>query len=189
MSYTVLFVDDEPEVTNALKRTLRKEPYHVMTATSADEALETLKNEKVDVVVSDEQMPGMSGAQFLSIVKQKYPSTIRMILTGHDNLRSAITAINEGRIYRFLTKPCNDMVLVIAIRQALEQKELMEKAYQLLQASKRQANIIEKMKQEHSGSVDIERDNDGAIVIESSIEELDPEKLIREITEQTSKMW
>jgi two-component system probable response regulator PhcQ len=73
----------------------------------------------VDVVISDEKMPGMSGSEFLSLVRQEYPDTIRIILTGYGSLESAIRAINEGEIYRLFTKPCNVIDLAITIRLAL----------------------------------------------------------------------
>jgi two-component system probable response regulator PhcQ len=107
MPRRVLFVDDEPHVTESLKRALRKEPYEVLSANSADEALEVLARQPVDVVISDEKMPGMQGSEFLAVVCKQYPETIRIIMTGHGSIEAAIRAINEGEIYRFLTKPCN----------------------------------------------------------------------------------
>jgi len=86
MKSVVLFVDDEPSFTDSLKRILRKEPYEILSAGSADEALMILDGQVVDVVVSDEKMPGMSGSEFLSIVSKRYPETIRIMLTGHASL-------------------------------------------------------------------------------------------------------
>ena len=116
---TVLLVDDEPNVTDALKRLLRQEPYEILTAISAAAAQELLERNHVDVVISDEQMPGMSGSVFLSGVRKQYPHTIRMVLSGQASLEAAVRAINEGEVYRFFLKPCNATDLVITIRQAL----------------------------------------------------------------------
>jgi len=88
MARKVLFVDDELHVTEGLKRALRKEPYEIMSANSADKALEILARQPVDIVVSDEKMPGMSGSEFLTVVCRKYPDTIRIILTGHASFGS-----------------------------------------------------------------------------------------------------
>ena len=79
MSRNVIFVDDKPAITDALKRALRKEPYEILTANSAAEALAILAEIQVDVVVSDEMMPGMSGSEFLAVVRRRYPDTIRII--------------------------------------------------------------------------------------------------------------
>ena len=122
MSHKVLFVDDEPKVTRAIKHTLRKENYEILSAVSAQEALGILERESVDVVVSDEQMPGMSGSELLARVCREYPDTVRIILTGQASLEAAVRAINEGEIYRFLEKPCDAEELATAIRQALQQR-------------------------------------------------------------------
>jgi len=118
----VLLVDDEPLITTTLKRVLRKEPYDICTANSGAEALQILARKPVDVIVSDERMPGMSGSEFLAVARQQYPDTARIILTGQANLEAAIRAINEGAICRFLTKPCKEDDLTLAIGEALRQK-------------------------------------------------------------------
>ena len=123
MQPRVLLVDDEPHVTEALKRVLREEAYDIRTASSARTALQILARETVDVVVSDERMPGMSGSEFLATVRRSYPNTVRILLTGHANLEAAVRAINEGEIYRFLTKPCKEADLTRAIEHALRRKE------------------------------------------------------------------
>jgi len=118
----ILLVDDEPLVTTTLKRVLRKEPYDIYTANSGAEALQLLMRKSADVIVSDERMPGMSGSEFLAIARQHYPDTARIILTGHASLEAAIRAVNEGAICRFLTKPCDENDLTLAIGEALQQK-------------------------------------------------------------------
>jgi len=168
MPNKVLFVDDEPHVTEALKRVLRKQPYEVLSANSAEGALEILAREPVDVVVSDERMPGMSGSQFLAIVCRDYPDTIRMMLTGHASLEAAIRAINEGEIYRFFTKPCNEVDLAVTIRQALQLKDLMAESQQLRQVVQDQTAILQKMENHHPGITNVKRDLDGAIVVDDA---------------------
>ncbi len=121
----VLFVDDEPNILSALTRSQRNESYEILSASSSEEALEILARESVDVVISDEQMPGMPGSDFLLMVAKLYPDTIRIMLTGECNLNSAIRAINEGAIYRFLKKPCHTADLTQTIHEALEHRELV----------------------------------------------------------------
>ncbi len=141
---TILFVDDEPNVTEALKRALRREPYDLLSATSGTAALKVLEDQYVDVVVSDEQMPGLSGSVFLSMVRKQFPHTIRMILSGQASLEAAVSAINEGQVYRFFLKPCNPTDLAFTIQQALSHKRLEEKCRRLLREYQRQAAVLSK---------------------------------------------
>ena len=115
---TLLLVDDEPKVLAALKRVLRREDYRVLTATSGEEALDLLAVEKVQVIVSDQRMPGMSGAEFLNAVKELYPDTIRIVLSGHTDLEAIMESINRGAVFKFLTKPCDDEMLRRHVRDA-----------------------------------------------------------------------
>ncbi len=166
MQHKVLIVDDEPIITGLLKDALSIEPYDILSAASAEEALPILAREHVDVVISDEKMPGMSGSEFLAVVRQKYPDTIRMILTGHASLESAIRAINEGEIYRFFTKPCNVIDLAMTIRHALEQKDLTQENQRLLKLVKRQSDVIEDIEKQYPGITEVKRDTRGAIILD-----------------------
>ncbi|MFH1749250.1 MAG: response regulator [Planctomycetota bacterium] len=143
MSHTVLLLDDEPNVLAGLTRVLRKESYEILTANSAVEAAQLLEDNDVDLIVSDEEMPGMSGTEFLARVARDYPDIVRIVLTGHPSLPAALRAINEGKVYQFFTKPCNEIDLAITIRRALEQKDLKEKSRELLEVTKRQSALIE----------------------------------------------
>ena len=166
MNHKVLVVDDEPTITDMLKDVFSREPYSVFIAASAEEGLEILAQEEIDVVISDEKMPGMLGSEFLSIVRQKYPDTIRMILTGYASLDAAIRAINEGEIYRFFTKPCNVFDLAITVRQALQHKDLMKEAQKMLKVVKQQSAFIEEMEKQHPGIREVERDAEGAVILD-----------------------
>src|SRR5690606_26699584 len=99
---TLLLVDDEQPVLNALIRLLRKEPFRVLTAASADEALQILDKEEVQVVISDFRMPGKSGIELLREVKQRYPATVRCVMSGYANGHVIMDSINVGEVYRFL---------------------------------------------------------------------------------------
>ena len=122
MNHTVLLVDDDPNILHGLARVLRNQPYELYTARSADEAMALLKAWNVDVIVSDEQMPGISGSDLLAWVAENYPDVMRIVLTGHATAETAIRAINEGDVYHFFTKPCDEVELALTIRKALEQK-------------------------------------------------------------------
>jgi two-component system probable response regulator PhcQ len=181
MQHKVLIVDDEPIITNLLKDALSREPYGILSARSAEEALPILDREKLDVVISDEKMPGMSGSEFLAFVRQKYPDTIRMILTGHASLDSAIRAINEGEVYRFFTKPCNVFDLAMTIRQAIKLNDLIKESRRLLKIVKRQSSLIESLERQYPGITKIKRDAEGDIVIDDEIGNGECDALIEEI--------
>lgn len=115
---TLLLVDDEPNVISALRRVLRREGYRILSAGSAREGLEVLAREPVQVILSDQRMPEMSGAEFLSRVKDIHPDTVRIVLSGYTELESIIRAVNEGAIYKFLTKPWDEELLRAHIQEA-----------------------------------------------------------------------
>jgi CheY-like chemotaxis protein len=119
---SLLLVDDEPGVLTALRRTLRREGYTIATAASGEEALTVLARQEVDLVIADLDMPGMSGLELLGRVRVTSPLTIRVVLTGRGSLESAQQAINEGEVFRYLTKPWTDAELRGAIRGALARR-------------------------------------------------------------------
>ena len=166
MAYTLLVVDDVPSVLMMIRDAMASEPYRIRTAQSGEEALKILSREPVDVIITDEKMPGMSGSDLLAEVRNRYPDTVRMMLTGNATLASAIRAINEGEIYRFFTKPCNIVDLRVSIRQALERKELIRENRRLSRLVKRQSDALDVLEQQCPGITDVKRDADGAIIIE-----------------------
>jgi DNA-binding NtrC family response regulator len=178
---TILLVDDEPNVTEALKRALRREPYEVLTATSGAAAQELLERHHVDVVVSDEQMPGMSGSVFLADVRKKFPHTIRMILTGQASLEAAVRAINEGEVYRFFLKPCNPTDLISTMQQALAHKRLEDQSRRLLREYQRQASTLARLERDSPGLLHLDTDEQGAVVMDESDAECDVSDLLAQM--------
>jgi DNA-binding NtrC family response regulator len=124
---TVLFVDDEVAILELVRRSLSKESYVVLTADSAATALDILANTPVDIVVSDEYMPGMPGSKFLGLVRDAYPNIVLIMLAAEAGLPAAVRAINEGPLYRFLNKPLSPDDLARTIRQALQMKRMIER--------------------------------------------------------------
>jgi len=121
----VLFVDDEPNVLDSIRRQMRKF-CEVHTATGGSQALQLLREiSPVALVVADMRMPGMNGAELLARVRELYPDTVRMILSGQSELESTIAAVNNGQIFRFLTKPCNEVALRMAVQSGIEQHQLV----------------------------------------------------------------
>ncbi len=178
---TILLVDDEPNVTEALKRALRRAPYEFLTATSGAAAQQCLEHQHVDVVISDEQMPGMSGSEFLSGVRKQFPHSIRIILLGQASLEAAVRAINEGEVHRFFLKPCNPSDLMVTIQQALSHKRLKEKSRRLLREYQRQARVLAKLNHNGPDLLRLDIDEHGALVIDDSEDEGDVSDLLAEI--------
>jgi response regulator RpfG family c-di-GMP phosphodiesterase len=137
--FTLLCVDDDPGVLNALRRLLTLEGYRLLTATSGEEGLKMLRSTTVDLVVSDMKMPGMDGAQFLEQVKAHSPDTIRILLTAYPDLHSTVTAINRAGIYRYIEKPWDNDVLLGILDDVLERK-LLEREKARLERLTQQQN-------------------------------------------------
>ncbi|MGB2821888.1 MAG: HD domain-containing phosphohydrolase [Phycisphaerae bacterium] len=134
MSEKVLYVDDDPNILAAYKRVLRRSVAHIETALGGEEGLAAMAdNGPFAVVISDMRMPGMDGIQFLSKVEEIAPDTVRMMLTGNADLQTSIDAVNEGHIFRFLTKPCPKEVLVKSVQAGIEQYRLIVAERQLLE--------------------------------------------------------
>jgi response regulator RpfG family c-di-GMP phosphodiesterase len=140
---TVLFVDDEEPILRALQRALRKEPYRILTAGSGEEGLEIISREEIELVVSDQRMPVMTGAQFLHKVQEISPSTVRVILSGYAEASIMVEAINSGGVYRFISKPWNDEDLKQTLRQCLEHHEILKENRRLSELSARQVIEME----------------------------------------------
>lgn len=132
MHESILFVDDDTNILAGYKRHFHAH-FNVETATSGQQGLEVLALQgPFAVVVADYRMPGMDGNQFLTKAKEVSPDTVRMMLTGHAELSQAIDVINEGHIFRFLTKPCSQEILMKAIQAGLEQYRLVTAERELL---------------------------------------------------------
>jgi diguanylate cyclase (GGDEF)-like protein len=115
---TLLLVDDEPHVCSSLARILRRDNYRVLTAHSADDALAVLAKNAVDVVLSDQRMPGKKGTELLAAVRDLYPNTVRLILSGAAEIQDITHAMGTGAIYKFLTKPIDPALLRANIAEA-----------------------------------------------------------------------
>jgi response regulator RpfG family c-di-GMP phosphodiesterase len=121
---TILCVDDEPNILSSLRRLFRGKGYEVLTAISGAQGLELLEQQPVDLVISDMRMPEMDGARFLAQVRERWPNTVRLLLTGYSDVQSIQDAINCGEIYRYITKPWDDNDILLIVRHALERHQL-----------------------------------------------------------------
>lgn len=137
MKNRILIVDDEPEIIFAFQQTLLREPYEIHFAFGGEGALKILNRTSVKAVISDQCLPRMEGAELLSIIKVKYPETVRIMLSGSTSVVDAIKAVNAGEVYRFLVKPWNDAEIVAALRSAVEKYDIETENRRLLEEAKR----------------------------------------------------
>jgi type II secretory ATPase GspE/PulE/Tfp pilus assembly ATPase PilB-like protein/FixJ family two-component response regulator len=136
--FSLLIVDDEENVLKAVKRIFQEENYEIFTAPSGEDALDIMAKEKIHLVISDHRMPGMTGAQLLKEIKQKWPETIRIMLTGYADVQSIMGAVNEGAVYKFITKPWNDEDLRLTVSLALQQYVLIQENRKLKDITRKQ---------------------------------------------------
>ena len=168
---TILIVDDEPHVISALMRGLDEEPYLLVGASGGKEALQLMAEQNFKVVISDERMPGMDGAEFLALVKELYPETVRIMLTGHASVEATMRAVNNGEIYRFFTKPWNDTELKLALRSAVEKYDLEAENRRLLRTIRHQSQELRYLESNYPGISELRREADGAIRIDDRVSE------------------
>jgi len=129
--HNLLIIDDEVEITKALTRQFRKK-YNVFSTTNAEDGFAIMEKEKIQVVLSDQRMPGMTGVDFFSRIKDKYPDALKLILTGYTDIEAVIGAINDGQVFRYVTKPWHPEELDTIIREAFEKYELITKNRKLM---------------------------------------------------------
>jgi signal transduction histidine kinase len=129
--HTFLVVDDEPDVRESLRHLFHRQ-YRVLTAAGGAEALELLEREPVQIILSDQRMPGMSGDELLSRVRQKHPDVIRLLFTGYADIQAVIKAVNQGGIFRYILKPWDAAELEAVIRQAADQFDLLAERRRLM---------------------------------------------------------
>jgi two-component system, probable response regulator PhcQ len=165
MSNAILLVDDEPSVLSAICRSLRGEPYEIITELSGEMALDRMQQQPFKVVVSDERMARMQGSEFLSIVRNKFPGTVRILLTGHASLDAAMRAVNEGGIYKFLVKPWDDKALKETIREAICKHDAEQEAWSIFGTLQQKQHDVDLLEMAHPGISHIERDSEGSLIL------------------------
>ncbi len=142
----ILCVDDERNVLRSIERLFLDDDYDILTATSGDEGLEILAEvNPIQIVISDYRMPGMNGVDFLREVCERWPDTVRIVLSGYADTAAIVSAINEGRIYKFIPKPWNDDELKVTISNAIERYNLHEKNMELTEELKKKNEELQGM--------------------------------------------
>lgn len=135
---TLLTVDDEPSVLNALRRLFRTQGYRTLQAGSGAEALALMEQHTPDLILSDMRMPEMNGAQFLELARLRCPQATRVLLTGYADIAATVAAINRGEIHRYIAKPWDDQDLLLLVRDALARRQLEQQNAELQALTQRQ---------------------------------------------------
>ena len=151
---TLLCVDDERSILHALKRLFRKEPYRFLIAQNGQEALSVLDEEEVQVIISDYRMPDMTGTALLREVKQRFPETVRVVLSGYADVDVIMESINEGEIYRYLSKPWNDEELRVTIHQCFDRFRLMQENARLVEQVRVQNESLKELNEDLERTVE-----------------------------------
>jgi DNA-binding NtrC family response regulator len=169
-----MLVDDEPQVLKSLERILRRSDHEVEMYQDPRQALQRFHTATFDLVVSDYRMPGMDGVEFLKEVKRLQPDVMRLILSAYGDLDALICAINEAEIYRFISKPWNDIELILAIDKALEHRHILVENRRLADTVRkqhaqlsRQEDALKEFEHKHPEIATVVWGPDGSVILDS----------------------
>jgi len=161
---TILIVDDEENVVDSLRRTLRHENVRVITTTSPLEALTHLEDGAIDILLSDIDMPEMTGLELVAEARRRFPAVVRILLTGDSSLESALTAINDGAVYKYLTKPWQAEELRETLRAATVQLATLRQQAASVAAAQRDGTLRTELEDRYPGITSVRR-VDGAYLL------------------------
>ena len=164
--HRILLVDDEESITKALQRLFRRESHEIYTASGGEEALHLLRESTnpFSLILSDQRMPGMNGAEFLEKAREIYPDSIRILLTGYSDMSAVIDAVNRGQIHRYMTKPWNDEEMLLVVRQSLDHYDLVTENVRLLELTKKQNEELSELNRTLEAKVE---ERSGEIIIKN----------------------
>jgi response regulator RpfG family c-di-GMP phosphodiesterase len=165
----VLLVDDQPAVLRALGRMMTADGHNVLKAEDAAVALELLGREQVDVVVADIDMPGMNGVELVAQIRRLYPAVVRILLTGRATLSSTIDAINEGEVFRYVTKPWDAVDMRATLGQAAARVEESHRDKRAKATAERRQRLLEGIEEAFPGLTRVSRVNDEYVIDSMSV--------------------
>jgi two-component system, probable response regulator PhcQ len=148
----VLFVDDDPSLRNALSRSLRNESFRQIWADNAESACKALSQEAIDVVVADDRMPGLSGAELLAAIAKQDPKIVTILFSGQPTIGSLALAINSGRIYHLLLKPSHTDAIITVVHEAIVRKREVDRISRIRDVARRMASRLLNIEEESLGS-------------------------------------
>lgn len=164
---TILVVDDQPEIVNSVRRIFYKEPLlDVLTANSGAEALMLFDENDIDLILTDQKMPGMTGVELLREISIISPDTIKIILSGFSELDTVLSAINEVGVFKFIMKPWDNNDLKITIQRSLEMQHLIKTNRMLLEQVRKKESAIQSLKIKYPQIFHVDKDVDGNVIVE-----------------------
>ncbi len=169
---TVLFVDDDAALLRSIVRSVRNGPFEVLSANGAGEALAILEARPIDVLVSDIDMPEMSGLDLVKLVRLEHPSTVRMLLTGAGTVERTLEAINEGEVYRFFNKPFDAELFRATMRTLVERLGSLRRNGVAEARAARVRELHRWVEDVFPGTLAVTQDDDGTVVVDPSSEHL-----------------
>jgi response regulator RpfG family c-di-GMP phosphodiesterase len=161
----ILVVDDEEQVRDSLTAVLGREGYRIHQADSGERGLQVLKEQPIQLVISDHNMPGMNGVEFLKIIRERHPDVVRIMLTGDPDPQIIIRSINEGEVYRFIRKPWDNTLLRVTVYFAFETIQLEDENRRLIAALRRQVDAVRSLEREFPYLSALARDEDAALLL------------------------
>jgi len=162
----ILFVDDEEKVFNSFRREVSFLPIKLFYAKCGEDALKILERENIDLLISDERMPGLKGSDLVSIVRERYPTIVSIIITGYSDFDSIIKAVNSGHVYKYILKPWNKLEMIMTIKNAIDYKRDKEMILELKKQLMEKDLIISDLEKRFPGIADVKRDKDGSIILD-----------------------
>ncbi len=169
---TVLFVDDEPLILRSILRILHDAPFTVLTVGSPEEALAVLREQTIDVLISDIEMPGMTGLELVKIVRREFPSTLRMLLTGVGTLERTLAAINEGEVHRFFSKPFEVQLFRATMQSLGERIDKLRRDGDLDAQRVRCDELYRWVEEVYPGTLAVRRSDGDEVLLEPSLDDL-----------------
>jgi len=161
LKQTILVVDDEDSIIRTITKILMLDGHNVLNSLSGEEGLSLLAQNNIDLVISDLKMPGMTGLEFLQKVRIDYPHTLTILLTGHGDLETAMHAINEVGVYKFILKPYDTNDLRITVKRTLELRQLTLERDSPQREVVRQEIALRELERENPGITKVERNEAG----------------------------
>jgi DNA-binding NtrC family response regulator len=162
--YTILAVDDHTTITTILGRVLRSEGYHVITTQNPLEVGAILAKQRIDILLSDIEMPGINGLDLIALVRREFPAVLRILLTGNTTTESLLVAINDGQVFRYLEKPINPQKLLITIAEATTHLKKVRQAEALLKQAHHGERLLSALELEHPEILKVDLKNGSYIL-------------------------
>ncbi len=166
----ILLVDDEEAVLRAIKRVFKRS--HIVDLICVQDPFEAMKvvsEEEIKLVISDQRMPGMTGLELLAWINANHPDIVKIILTGDTDIQTAVRAINDIGVYKFICKPWNNDDLYWTVIRALEMVQMRRKNRELQNELDEKKRCLQRCERIYPGITSVERDDDGAIIIDEDV--------------------